>query len=96
MSRLELLQTVQERVDSELNRVYGRIMDHLAPEGASDSREHQQYKMEREALKTAQRAWIDFRDTNEKWVYQDWHPGSIKTIKVLNRRIAMTINRANE
>lgn len=71
-------------VDSELNRVYQVIMTDLKNDKNAD---------EISALKSAQRAWVDFRDKDSSLIYQHWITGSIRTMNSINRKIDLTLER---
>ncbi|WP_107852859.1 lysozyme inhibitor LprI family protein [Oceanimonas marisflavi] len=53
--------------DKALNETYGRLMDSLSPN-------------RRQKLKTAQRAWLRFRDAQAELVSSAWEGGSIRPL----------------
>ena len=56
-----------QAADRALNQAYGRLMDKLSPE-------------RRQKLKTAQRAWLRFRDAQAELVSSAWEGGSIRPL----------------
>ena len=70
--------------DDELNRVYRIITNGIDND------------QEKETLKIASRAWINFRDANANWVYTIWEEGSIRNAMAIHKKIDMTMERTRE
>jgi uncharacterized protein YecT (DUF1311 family) len=73
-----------QKVDAELNRVYKQLMAKLEDEG------------EKAALKTAQQAWIKYRDLNCEFESYENKGGTIYPIVYTGCLSAMTATRTKE
>ncbi|MBV6273383.1 DUF1311 domain-containing protein [Alcaligenaceae bacterium CGII-47] len=79
---IDCMTAEHQRQDGRLNKAYKALMDDLDAE-----RKNQ--------LKTAQRAWIKFRDANCDFYY-DPDGGSMARVSANDCMISMTANRAHE
>lgn len=70
-----------EAADVELNRYYRAALQRLRSEKEDKAAE---------ALVTAQRAWIRYRDAECSAVYENWSGGSIRTLMYLDCRTGLT------
>lgn len=69
--------------DKALNEAYGRLMDKLSPE-------------RRQKLKTAQRAWLRFRDAQAELVSSAWEGGSLQPLAHSDELKRLTKHRTQE
>jgi uncharacterized protein YecT (DUF1311 family) len=72
-----------KNADAELNKVYGQLMKVLDKEGQTK-------------LKTAQRAWLTFRDANADFNADYARGGTLAPILAISTRTEMTGLRADE
>jgi uncharacterized protein YecT (DUF1311 family) len=73
-----------KQADDELNRVYRQLLSKLDDEG------------HRSALKTAQQAWLKYRDSNCDFESYLNRGGSIYSVVVTDCMTSMTISRTKE
>lgn len=71
------------QADRELNNVYGKLLNRLDAEG-------------QRKLKTSQRAWLKFRDSNAEFIADSNRGGSIEPIIVVDTKTQMTQARTRE
>jgi uncharacterized protein YecT (DUF1311 family) len=76
--------TKYKQADDELNKVYRQLMSKLDDDGHKAS------------LKTAQQAWLKYRDNNCDFVSYLYRGGSIYSVIVSDCMTSMTISRTKE
>ena len=82
--------------DVLLNGEYRLTMDWARGADAADREAFPEFANREEALRAAQRAWIEFRDTECRLAYALWGPGSLRQVAGAQCQLDMIAERTIE
>ena len=82
--------------DRFLNQEYASAMAGLKAMDTAEAQHYPEFAKRAESLRTAQRAWIAFRDAECGLAYAMWGSGSMRNIAGVNCQLEMTAKRTIE
>lgn len=90
MGMTSCLMAEHEVWDKLMNKEYALVLDYAAEMDVSAQFEAPEYAVRADQVRTAQRAWVAFRDANCKMQYGLWGAGSMRHIAEAECLLTMT------